>query len=49
MNKSRKQEIADLVKSGKTGKEAYESTKKNTKAKAKTTKKKTAKKATKKK
>jgi hypothetical protein len=47
MNKNRKQEIADLVKSGKTGKEAYESTKKN--AKAKTTKKKTAKKATKKK
>jgi hypothetical protein len=47
MNKNRKQEIADLVKSGKTGKEAYESTKKN--AKTKTTKKKTAKKATKKK
>lgn len=46
MNKNRKQEIADLVKSGKSPKEAYESTKKNTKVK--TTKKKTAKKATKK-
>lgn len=49
MNKKRKQEIADLVKSGKSGKAAYEATKKNTKAAAKTTKKKTAKKATKKK
>jgi hypothetical protein len=46
MNKNRKQEMADLVKSGKTGKEAYEATKKNTKAK--TTKKKAAKKVTKK-
>ena len=45
MNKKRKQEMADLVKSGKTGKDAYEATKKNTKVK--TTKKKAAKKATK--
>ncbi|MBL7545844.1 MAG: hypothetical protein JNL11_18650 [Bdellovibrionaceae bacterium] len=47
MNKKRKQEIADLVKSGKSSKDAYEATKKN-KPVAKTTKKKTAKKATKK-
>ena len=46
MNKKRQQEIGDLVKSGKTGKEAYEATKKNTKVK--TTKKKAAKKVTKK-
>lgn len=46
MNKKRQQEINELVKSGKKPKEAYEATKKNTKAK--TTKKKAAKKATKK-
>lgn len=50
MNKKRKSDIADLVKSGKTGKEAYEATKKGggKTATAKTSKKKTAKKATKK-
>lgn len=46
MNKKRQLEIAEMVKSGKNPKEAYEATKKNTKVK--TTKKKAAKKATKK-